>query len=103
MSIFDPNSRHLWEALIFCFHLKKIALSERTCRESFQRFKSGDFDVEDRHHGGKDKIFEDSKLESLLAEDSCQTQEELAKSLEVTQKAVSKRLKSMGMIQKQGN
>ena len=76
--------------LIFCFRLKKTAaeahrmlsstygeaaFDERTCREWFQRFKSGDFDVDDRHGGGKDNIFE---LEALLAEDSCQTQEELA-------------------------
>ena len=81
----------------------EAALSERTSRESFQRFKSGDFDIGDRHGGGKEKVFEDSELEALLAEDSCQTQEELAESLGVTQKAISKRLKAMGMIQKQGN
>ena len=64
MAVSEPNSRHLWEVLIFHFHSKKTvaeahrmllstygeaALSERTCREWFQRFKSGDFDVEDRH------------------------------------------------------
>ena len=38
----------------------EAALSERTSREWFQRFKSGDFDVKDRHGGGKKKIFEDS-------------------------------------------
>ena len=93
MSVFEPNSRHLWEVLIFCFHLKKTAteahrmlsstygesaLSERTYREWFQRFKSGDFDVEDRHGGGKETSFEGSELKALVAEDSCQTQEELA-------------------------
>ena len=81
----------------------EAALSERTCRKQFQRFKSGDFDVEDRHGGGKEKIFEDSELEELLAEDSHQTQEELGESLGMTQQAISKRLKIMGMIRKQGN
>ena len=33
----------------------EAALSETSCRESFQRFKSGDFDVEDRHGGEKEK------------------------------------------------
>ena len=51
----------------------------------FQRFKSGDFDVEDRHGGGKEKISEGSELEALLAEDPFQTQEELVKSLGMTQ------------------
>ena len=48
------------------------------------------FDVEDRHGGGKEKIFEDSELEVLLAEDSSQKQEELTESLGVTQQAISK-------------
>ena len=99
MSVFEPNFRHLREVLIFCFHLKKTAakahrmlsstygeatLSERTCREWFQRFKSGDFDIEDRHGGGNENIFEDSELEALHAKDLCQTQDELAESLGVT-------------------
>ncbi|GFT60720.1 cytochrome b [Trichonephila clavipes] len=59
MSAYEPNSRHLREVLIFCFNMKKsaaeahrmlsntygeAAISERTCRERFQRFKNGDFD-----------------------------------------------------------
>ncbi|GFW18387.1 solute carrier family 23 member 1 [Trichonephila clavipes] len=62
MSAYEPNSRHLREVLIFCFNMKKsaaeahrmlsntygeAAISERTCREWFQRFKNGGFDVED--------------------------------------------------------
>lgn len=117
MSTYKPNSRHLREILLFHFNMKKSAaeahrvisstygddtISERTCREWFQRFKSGDFVVEDRHSGGREKTFEDDELEALLNEDSCQTQEQLAKSLGVTQQAVSKRLEQLGMIQKQG-
>ncbi|KAG6446900.1 hypothetical protein O3G_MSEX004677 [Manduca sexta] len=48
------------------------------------------------------KLLNMMKLEALLNEDSCQTQEQLAKSLGVTQQAVSKRLEQLGMIQKQG-
>ena len=55
MSVYEPNSRHLREVLIFCFNMKKsaaeahrmlsntygeAAISERTCREWFQRFKN---------------------------------------------------------------
>ena len=46
---------------------------------------------------------EGTELEALLEQDSCQNQEELARSLGVTQQTISKRLKAMGMIQKQGN
>ena len=48
-------------------------------------------------------MYEDEELESLLDEDSCQMQEALAITLGVTQPAISHRLKSLGMIQKQGN
>jgi len=79
----------------------EIVISERTCREWFQRFKNGDFDIEDWHSTGREKVFKDAELEALLHEDSCQTQEEFAGSLGVTQQAISKRLKAMAMIQKQ--
>jgi len=48
-------------------------------------------------------VYEDAELEALLNEDSCQTQKELALILGVTQQTISYRLKSLGMIQKQGN
>ena len=48
----------------------------------FQRLKNGDFDVEDRHSGGREKVFEDAELETLLEQDSYQNQEELARSWE---------------------
>ena len=53
------------------------ALSERSCRE-FQKFKNGEFDVEDKERSGRPKVYEDAELEALLDEDSCQTQKELA-------------------------
>jgi len=59
--------------------------------------------IEDRHSDGREKVLKDSKLEALFHEDSCQTQEELAGSMGVTQQTISKCLKTMGIIQKQGN
>ena len=47
------------------------------------------------------KKFEDEELEALLHEDSCQAQAELAESLGVDHTIVSKRLKALGLIQKQ--
>ena len=81
----------------------KHALTERTCQKWFARFKSGDFGLKDEVRSGQPKKFEDEELAVLLHEDCCQTQEELAESLAVTQAAISKRLKAAGYIQKQGN
>ena len=59
--------------------------------------------MEDEERPGQPKKFEDEEVEALLDEDCCQTQEELAESLGVTQVTISKRLKAAGYIQKQGN
>jgi len=58
---------------------RPLLVNERV--EWFKRFKNGDFDIEDRHSGGREKVFKDAELEALLHEDSCQTQKELAGSL----------------------
>ena len=117
MSTFVPTKRNLREALLFCFHLKKKAAeghrllceaygdyapSISNCKYWFRRFKSDDFDTEDKEREGRPQTFEDAELEELLDQDSCQTQEELAETLEVTQQAISLRLKDIGMIQKEG-
>ncbi|GBP20505.1 Mariner Mos1 transposase [Eumeta japonica] len=56
----------------------ETALNKRTCREWFQKLKNGDFDVDDKGHSGRPKIYEDAELEELLEEDSSLTQKELA-------------------------
>ena len=81
MSSLEPNKRHLRKLLIYFFNLKKSAaeahrllvetygeatLSERSCREWFQKFKNGEFDYEDKEHSGEPKVYEDVELEVLL-------------------------------------
>ena len=51
-------------------------LSERSCHEWFQKFKNGEFDIEDKECGGRPKVYEEAELEALLDQDSCQAQEE---------------------------
>ena len=90
-SSFAPNKRHLRALLIYFFNLKKsaaeahrlllekygeAALSERSCREWFKKFKNGEFDIEDKEHSGRPEMHKDAELEALLDQDSCQTQEE---------------------------
>lgn len=118
MTEFVPKTRHLREVLLRHFISKKTAaeshrilvevygdyaLAEPTCRQWFRKFKSGDFDLEDKERPGQPKKFEDEELETLLDQDSCQTQEQLAESLNVTQQTISYRLKALGFIQKFGH
>ena len=61
--------------IFFCVHGEAV-LSERSCREWIQKFKNGEFDIEDKELSGRPKVYEDAELEALLDWDSCQTQEE---------------------------
>ena len=114
MSNFVPDKVFLREVLLHHFNMKKSAaesnrilvevygdhaLAERT----FARLKSGNFDLEDEERPGQPKKFEDEELEALLDQDSCQTQEEFAKTLGVTHQAIFRRFKALGFIQNQGN
>ena len=118
MSNFLPEKVFLRGVLLHYFNIKKTAaesyrilvevygehaVAERTCQKWFSRLKSGDFGLKDKERPGQPKKFEGEELEALLDEDCCQTQEELAKSLRITQAAILKRLKAAGYIQKQGN
>ena len=91
MSSFDPNKHHLRELLIYYFNLKKsaaekhrllvetygeVALSERSCHEWFQKFKNGEFEIEDKEGSKRPKVCEDAELEALLDQVSYQTREE---------------------------
>ena len=86
MLSFERNKRHLRELLIYFFNLKKsaaeahrllvetygeAALSERSCRVWFQKFKNGEFDIEDKERSGRTKVYKYAGLEALLDQNSC--------------------------------
>ena len=105
-----PN---LWGILLHYFIQKKSAAEPHriivenygyhALLEATYNCKNNDFDVEDKECSGTPKKFENEYLEILLHEDSCQVQAELAKSLSVDHATVSKHLKALGMIRKQGH
>lgn len=78
------------------------ALSKPRCYAWFEKFKTGDFCIENEPRGRLSKKFEDHELESLLAADDAQTQEQLAEQLNCDRASVSRRLKALGKIQKVG-
>lgn len=107
--------QHLREVMLYHFFHKKSAaeshrllvetygehaLSHSQCYEWFQRFKNGVFDINDKERPGQPKKFDDTALMALLEDNPYQTQGELAKALNVSQAAVSRRLQILGMVQK---
>lgn len=109
MSTFVPNKQHFREVVLFYFNWNKSAAethrilievygesapSRKSCFRWFQRFKKGDFGVEDKERSGRPKKFEDSELKALLDEDPNQTLQQMAEALNVTKSPLSKRLKA---------
>ncbi|GBP28275.1 Mariner Mos1 transposase [Eumeta japonica] len=118
MSTFVPNKVYLQGILLHYYIQKKSAaeahtifaetfgdnaLSDTTCRNWFRHFKNNHFELENKERSGAPKIFEDEKLEELLNQDRCPMLSELGKTLQVDESTVSKRIKVLGMIQKQGH
>lgn len=117
MTSYIPNTRHLREVMLFHFSIKKSAaethrilvgaygnnaVSKAACKRWFARFRMGNFSVEDKERPGQGKVFEDQELEALVAEDPCQTQNELAELLNASQSSISRRLKDLGKVYKVG-
>jgi len=110
-SFFAKKKKHMREALLFCFNLKKSAakshrmlvethgdnaLSETTCRDWFRRFNDDNFDLSDKKRENRPRKVEDCQLHSLLDEDDTQSQKMLAEQLGVSQAAISMQLHAMG-------
>jgi histone-lysine N-methyltransferase SETMAR len=74
----------------------------KTCKNWYQRFQSGDFELSNREHPGQPEKSGDNELEQLLRENSAQSQQELTLQLGVTQQSISFRLHELGKIQKLG-
>lgn len=88
---------------MFCFHQKKTAaetkriicetygkdvIAASTCGKWFERFRSGDFDTNDKERPGRPRNLKDNRLEELLREDNTQSTRELAEQLGIYHKTV---------------
>ncbi|KAL6268361.1 hypothetical protein P5V15_001495 [Pogonomyrmex californicus] len=78
------------------------AVSHTTCKRWYQKFRQGDFSLEDEPRAGRPQKIETDELQALLNINSAQTEKELAEQLGVTQQTISVRLHTMGKVQKEG-
>lgn len=108
---------HIRHCMLFQFNLKnnatqatkticsvygEDALDVRTCQNWFTRFRSGDFDLNDKEHTGRPIEANDELLEELLEEDPRRSTRDLAVEMSVSQTTVINRLRALGKVQKCG-
>lgn len=111
------NNRTLREMMLLCFHEKNTiaetvrrikaaygdnSIARQTVTKWFLRFRSGDYSLEDRGRPGQLKKFEDDELLALIQQDPTQSQESLARALNVTQATISKRIVDLGLAYQTG-
>ena len=108
---------HLRHCMLFQFWAKKNAvqaakaicdvygidaISERTCQKWFDRFRGGNYDLNDDERSGRPEELQTDEFVELLDENPAQSTSQLAEQLGVDKSTVSRRLKALGKIQKVG-
>ena len=58
--------------------------------------------MEDKERSGRPRAFENEKLQTLVDENPCQTQKQLAKVLNCAQSVISNHLKALRKVYKEG-
>jgi len=87
------TKEHIRFSIYFVFHLKKNApeaiamicatygknvVSHTTCKRWYQKFRQGDFSLEDESHARRPQKIETNELQALIDINSVQTEKELA-------------------------
>lgn len=120
MEAFVPNKQHLREVMVHYFLLEKSGTETfrllrkvygdhdhspclATVNNWFQRFRTGDFEVEDKEREGAPKKLQDEELKNILEQDNTLRLVDMAAILNIDGSTVGKRLHAMGMVQKYGN
>lgn len=109
----EKNKMHLRHCILYeyqlgrkvpeaCRNLQQIfgedAITERTCRKWFNRFKTGDFDICDKQRSGRRSIVDDEKLKALVQQDPSLTAAQMTKKLNSTPSAVARHILKLGLV-----
>ena len=71
-------------------------------RKGFEKFKNGNFDIDNMPHSGRPSKFYKDHLKALLKEESCQTSCESAEKINCNQKTILNHLHSIRFAKKLG-
>jgi len=74
---------------MICAAYGENAVSHTIYKRWYQKFRQGDFSLEDEPRAGRTQKIKTDELQALLDVNSAQTEKELAKQLRVMQQAIS--------------
>ena len=76
------------------------ALSSRTCRKWFQRFRAGNFCLEDEERSGRPPQTDEDKIRDLVEKSRSLTVQEMSNVLKIPKTTIRRCLKKMWMVSK---
>ncbi|CAK6443035.1 unnamed protein product [Pipistrellus nathusii] len=85
-----------------CSALGQDAVSARKCQRWFEKFREGNFSLDDKSGRGRVSNFDQEAFQALLVQNPQITQQELATTLNCSQKTISNQLRALGKVQKFG-
>jgi len=85
-----------------CACVASDAVSHSTAKYWFQRFREGDFSLEDRARSGRPSTLDIQRLHTLINSDPTQTTRNLAEQLDTSHSTVERHLHEQGMEFREG-
>jgi len=85
-----------------CACVTQDAVSHSTAKYWFQRFREGDFSLEDRARSGRPSTLDVQRLHTLINTDPTQTTRNLAEQLDTSHSTVERHLHEQGMEFREG-
>ena len=74
------------------------AVTERTVRKWFSRFKAGDFNFEDQERPGRRSTTDEDQIETLVVNNPCYTTRQLAEMLKISKSTSHEHLVKLGYV-----
>jgi len=85
---------------MICAAYGENAVSHTTCKRWYQKFRQGDFNLEEEPCAERPQKIETDELQALLNINSAQIGKNITERLNITQQAISVCLHTMGKVQK---
>ena len=92
------NAKESFRRIADAFGEETISL--RGVQHWFQRFRSGDFCLEDRPRSGRPSDFDDDRLRQLVEDDPYLTSRAIATMMDVSQPTIIAHLRNIGKVSK---